>query len=76
MLIIRVHPHCSQYPSPVIIKVEDGIIVHVKRKMPNGVCLVRLQAITDRIIRVTASPVDSFINTPSLITSCQRKERP
>ncbi len=49
-------------------KVEDGIIVHVKRKMPNGVCLVRLQAITDRIIRVTASPVDSFINTPSLIT--------
>jgi len=49
-------------------KVEDGIIVHVKRKMPNGVCLVRLQAITDRIIRITASPVDSFTNTPSLIT--------
>lgn len=54
-------------------KVEDGIIVHVKRKMQNGVCLVRLQAITDHIIRVTASPVDSFTNVPSLITLAKKK---
>lgn len=48
-------------------KIDDGIIVHVKRKVTNGVCLVRLQAVTDRIIRVTASAADSFSNTPSLI---------
>lgn len=54
-------------------KVEDGIIVHVKRKMPNGVRLVRLQAITDRIIRVTASPVDSFKNTPSLVAEPRKR---
>jgi alpha-D-xyloside xylohydrolase len=55
-------------------KTEDGIIVHVKRKTANGVYLVRLQAITDRIIRVTASPIDSIINTPSLITVAKKRQ--
>jgi alpha-D-xyloside xylohydrolase len=41
--------------------------------MTNGVCLVRLQAITDRIIRVTASPVDSIANTPSLMALVKKR---
>lgn len=47
-------------------KLEDGIIVNVKRRTTNGVRLVKLQAITDRIIHVTASPADSFSQTASL----------
>ncbi|WP_315817316.1 alpha-glucosidase domain-containing protein [Paraflavitalea speifideaquila] len=54
-------------------KLEDGILVHVKRKLTNGVCLVRLQAITDHIIRVTASPVDSISNTPSLVVVVKKR---
>lgn len=54
-------------------KTDDGIVVHVKRKVTNGVYLVRLQAITDHIIRVTASPVDSFNTTPSLIAIAKKR---
>lgn len=66
-------PSAHHIPPGEYSKIDDGIIVHVKRKLPNGVCLVRLQAITDHIIRVTASPLDSFINTPSLIIQAKKR---
>jgi len=37
------------------------VLITVKEKIINSPHLVELQAITDKIIRVTASPVDSFI---------------
>ncbi len=56
-------------------KLDDGIIVNVKRRVTNGVRLVRLQAVTDRIIHITATPLDSFTNVQSLMV-LPRKRMP
>lgn len=48
-------------------KLDDGIIVRLKKKALNGARLVKLQAVTDRIIHVTASPLDSFVQNRSLM---------
>ena len=54
-------------------KLEDGIIVRLKKRTPNGPRLVRLQAVTDRIIHVTASPLDSFIQRRSLMVADKKR---
>src|SRR5579862_7312046 len=48
-------------------KLDDGIIIRLRRRTENGARLLRLQAVTDKIIHVTASPVDSFTQAPSLM---------
>jgi alpha-D-xyloside xylohydrolase len=46
-------------------KIDDGVIVHVKAG--KGTKSVRLQVITDDIIRVTASPSETFSTRSSLM---------
>ncbi len=48
-------------------KLSDGVIIHLNKKTATDASLVRLQVITDDIIRVTASPVDSFSTKKSLM---------
>ena len=46
---------------------NDGVLIHVKSS--NNLKLVRLQVINDKVIHVTASNIDSFSSSKSLIIS-------
>jgi alpha-D-xyloside xylohydrolase len=46
---------------------KDGLLVRLEKTTAGGVKQVKLQVITDNIIRVTASPADSISSTPSLM---------
>ena len=48
-------------------KLSDGVVIRLHKKTATDASLVRLQVITDDIIRVTASPVDSFSTKKSLM---------
>ncbi len=48
-------------------KTDNGIIVHLEKTNAQGTKLIKLEAVSDNIIRVTASPVDSFSREKSLI---------
>lgn len=48
-------------------KLDNGIVVRLKNRTPNGASLVKLQAVTDKIIHVTATPLDSFTTVASLM---------
>lgn len=50
-------------------KTSDGIIISLKQTSPNDVRSIRLQVVTDDIIRVTASPLKKLSDDKSLITS-------
>jgi len=50
-------------------KTSDGIIISLKQTSPNDVRSIRLQVVTDDIIRVTASPLKKISDDKSLITS-------
>ena len=50
-------------------KTSDGIIISLKQTSPNDVRSIRLQVVTDDIIRVTASPLKKISDQKSLITS-------
>ncbi|HTE25403.1 TIM-barrel domain-containing protein [Flavitalea sp.] len=52
----------------VVTNTEDGIVVHMKNPGENKTRIVKLQVISDKIIHVTASAVDSFVSVPSLMT--------
>jgi alpha-D-xyloside xylohydrolase len=69
LLLTLVSLVCSFAPVPPgdYSKLDDGIIIRLKKKTINGARLIRLQAVTDRIIHVTASPLDSFTTRHSLM---------
>jgi len=48
-------------------KLKDGLLIRLERPTAGGTKQVKLQVISDRIIRVTASANDSISTTPSLI---------
>ena len=48
-------------------KQKDGIIVRLDQKKPTDTRLVRLQVMSDKIIRVSATPDDRFMDDPSLV---------
>ena len=50
-------------------KQNDGIILKIKKIKDTDPGLIRIQICTDDIIRITASPVDSFSIRPSLIVN-------
>ena len=50
-------------------KLQDGIQISLKQKSPAGTKTLRLQVITDDIIRVTATPALQLPETNSLITT-------
>lgn len=54
-------------------KTEDGVIVYPNTSLAGGAKAVRLKVITESIIRVTASPTDTFADFKSLITIYTRK---
>src|SRR3954468_12049962 len=58
---------CSR---PAYEKLEDGILVHLK---DNATRQVRIQVVSDKIIRVTASPVDSLSHEASLVVLPEAK---
>lgn len=48
-------------------RLKDGLLIKLDKPVAGGVKQVKLQVITDKIIRVTASPADSISGTPSLM---------
>lgn len=48
-------------------RIEDGILIHLSNGENQGAKLLQLVAVTDDIIHVTASPVDSLVTENSLI---------
>jgi alpha-D-xyloside xylohydrolase len=49
-------------------KLKDGLLIRLEKPTAGGTKQVKLQVISDRIIRVTASANDSISTTPSLIS--------
>ena len=50
-------------------KKTDGVVISLKKNSPDLARSIRLQVITDNIIRVTATPEDKVTDQKSLITS-------
>lgn len=48
-------------------KIDNGVIVHLEKANSKGTRLIKLEAISDDIIHVTASPTDSFSSDKSLM---------
>lgn len=51
---------------------KDGIVINVDPNGENGVRKVRLQVLSDKIIRVSATPDNSFSNDTSLVVVDQK----
>jgi len=54
-------------------KIADGIVVKLKSPIQDGTRLIKLQVVTDKIIHITATPLDSFPAFHSLMV--EQKER-
>ncbi len=50
-------------------KVDDGVIIHLNQSFQNTAKTLKLQVISDNIIRVLASPLDSFFTQKSLMVA-------
>ena len=61
--------------APGFTKLPDGIIVRLKPGINEAPRLVKLQVITDRILRITASPLDSFSPEKSFESSTKSNRR-
>ena len=48
--------------------IEDGILVRMRTPGENKTHVVKIQVVSDNIIHVTASALDSFTTLPSLMT--------
>lgn len=55
-------------PGDGFVRTRDGIIIYPDSNLSGGARAVRLQVVSDRIIRVTASPLKEFPAVKSLIT--------
>ncbi|MCE5332167.1 MAG: DUF5110 domain-containing protein [Bacteroidales bacterium] len=66
LLIVASLAGCNRAPYQ---KKADGVIISLKQSSPGDVRTIRLQLITDNIIRVTATPTNKIIDQKSLITS-------
>lgn len=53
--------------SDSVIKTKDGITVRMTQDSPNDARLIRLSVMSDKIIRVSATPDGKFIDDPSLV---------
>ena len=49
-------------------KQSDGIVFHLSKQKATDPQLIKIQVCTNNIIRVVASPLESFSNVPSLMT--------
>ncbi len=58
----------AQSPDNGVTKTGDGITVYPDTRFSGNTQAVRLQVISDKIIRVTASPAKQFPDTKSLVT--------
>ena len=48
-------------------KLSDGIIINSKSTAKNDARIIKVQVVTDNILHITASPVDSFVAEKSLM---------
>ncbi len=48
-------------------KLSDGILINVNSNAKNDARLIKMQVVTDNILHITASPVDSFVAEKSLM---------
>ncbi|MES2881940.1 MAG: TIM-barrel domain-containing protein, partial [Bacteroidota bacterium] len=55
-------------PGEGFVQTKDGIIIYPNSNVSGGAKAVKLQVITDKIIRITASPLANFPEIKSLIT--------
>lgn len=62
---------CTEKPYKMI---ENGVIVEVSRQNEQQARFVRLQALGDRLIRVSATPEDTFADEQSLIIIPQKEK--
>ncbi|MDR2804042.1 MAG: DUF5110 domain-containing protein [Dysgonamonadaceae bacterium] len=53
--------------SSTVEKLDNGIVIHLKSSGKHQVKTIRLEVVTNNIIRVSASPSDTFSTRPSLI---------
>ena len=67
VLIIFVISSYQSPPANNFTKLKDGILVKVSNPYPGGATRVKLQAITDKIIHVTAGVTDSVSGSTSLM---------
>ena len=58
------------------IKTEDGVIIYPDAELAGNTRAIRLQVITDNIIRVIASPEKEFPVQNSLITEFRKRKIP
>jgi alpha-D-xyloside xylohydrolase len=65
LLLAALLGSCAQKASYE--KLEDGIVIRFADQKPGQVRLLRLQAVSDDIVRVTASPSDTFSTGKSLV---------
>lgn len=57
-------------------KTSDRILISLKQKTTESSKTIRLQVITDDIIRVTATPASELPETKSLITTFTETKKP
>ena len=55
---------------------SDGVIVNIKQEQPTDVRKVRLQVKGEKLIRVSATPDNTFSNRESLIIVPQQVQTP
>jgi alpha-D-xyloside xylohydrolase len=60
--------------ADTFVKLPDGILVKVSKPSPNGASRVKLQAVTDNIIHVTAGTDDSLATAPSLMAISKKRD--
>ncbi len=60
-------------PSGSFTKLEDGIVVKVKKPCAGGASLIKLRVISGKVIHVTATPEDSFSKRPSLMAVSKKR---
>ena len=66
LLLILIFTSCSQHK--ILTQTKDGISVEIKNPLPGSAKRVRLQAISPKIIRVTAGQNSRFSSAQSLMT--------
>ncbi|GHV59126.1 alpha-xylosidase [Bacteroidia bacterium] len=67
VLLLSVGTIVCACASSSVEKQDNGIVIHLKASEKNPAKTIRLEVVSDDIIRVSASPVDTFSTKPSLI---------
>ncbi|HEX8358332.1 MAG TPA: alpha-xylosidase, partial [Segetibacter sp.] len=67
-LVCSYHKVAAFPPAKSFVRTAEGVLVYPDPNLSGNAAVVRLQVITDKIIRVTASPTTAIPVTKSLVT--------